>query len=197
MGRGRAPDRRHPPRQPLTAHQPRPSWKHSSPTPVCSRSPRTTRTTRPPRGSSPRPSRSSGRLDILINNAQEFRTGIALEDLSWDDMISTYESGVFATWRFMAAALPYLKETEGTVNVMGSGAGVQSVPHHGAYGSNKEANEREYPDVIADIPKGIALGRIGDAEKNVGSLCVYLAKPEGKYMTGSTFDVDGGAFIRP
>lgn len=112
-------------------------------------------------------------------------------------MISTYESGVFATWRFMAAALPYLKETEGTVNVMGSGAGVQSVPHHGAYGSNKEANEREYPDVIADIPKGIALGRIGDAEKNVGSLCVYLAKPEGKYMTGSTFDVDGGAFIRP
>ncbi|MGV9384107.1 SDR family NAD(P)-dependent oxidoreductase [Nonomuraea sp. NPDC003707] len=171
-----------------------------------------------------------GRLDILINNAQEFRTGIALEDLSWDDMISTYESGVFATWRFMAAALPHLKKTEGTVINMGSGAGVQSVPHHGAYGSNKEAirglsriaarewgrhkitvnvinpyvasaeserYEREHPDVIADILKGIALGRIGDAEQNVGSLCVYLAKPEGKYMTGSTFDVDGGAFIRP
>ncbi|MEV6033902.1 SDR family NAD(P)-dependent oxidoreductase [Nonomuraea sp. NPDC052116] len=30
-----------------------------------------------------------GRLNILIDNAQEFRTGIALEDLSRDDMIST------------------------------------------------------------------------------------------------------------
>ncbi|MET9243196.1 SDR family oxidoreductase [Nonomuraea sp. NPDC003709] len=63
--------------------------------------------------------------------------------------------------------------------------------------AESERYEREYPDVIADILKGIALGRIGDAEQNVGSLCVYLAKSEGKYMTGSTFDVDGGAFIRP
>ncbi|MFI6744418.1 SDR family NAD(P)-dependent oxidoreductase [Nonomuraea sp. NPDC050451] len=171
-----------------------------------------------------------GRLDILINNAQEFRTGKALQDITEDDMTATFASGFFATWRYMTAAYPHLKSTEGAVINMASGAGVQAVPNHGAYGPNKEAirgltriaakewgtdnitvnainpyvtsaeserYEREYPEVIADIVKGIALGRIGDAERHVGSLCVYLAKPEGKYMTGSTFDVDGGAFIRP
>ena len=25
---------------------------------------------------------------------------VAIEDLTWDDMISSYESGVFTTWRF-------------------------------------------------------------------------------------------------
>lgn len=171
-----------------------------------------------------------GRLDILINNAQEFRTGKAVEDISWDDMIASYESGVFATWRFMVAALPHLKPQQGTVINMSSGAGVQSVPLHGAYGSNKEAirglsriaakewgkfgvtvnvinpyvasaesdrYEREHPEIIADILKKLPLGRIGDAELNVGRLCVFLAKPEGKYQTGASFDVDGGSSIRP
>ncbi|MFI7067337.1 SDR family NAD(P)-dependent oxidoreductase [Kribbella sp. NPDC050124] len=171
-----------------------------------------------------------GQLDILINNAQEFRTGVGLEDISWDDMISSYESGVFATWRFMVASLPHLKDTGGTIINMGSGAGTQSIPKHGAYGSNKEAirglsriaarewgpfgitvnvinpyvasaesirYEREHPEIIAEIMKNLPLGRIGDAELNVGGLCVFLAKPEGKYMTGSTFDVEGGSFIRP
>lgn len=171
-----------------------------------------------------------GQLDILINNAQEFRTGIAIEDLSWDDMIASYESGVFATWRFMVAALPHLKQTQGTIINMGSGAGIQSLALHGAYGSNKEAirglsriaarewgkfgitvnvinpyvasaesvrYEREHPEIIAQIMKQLPLGRIGDAELHVGGLCVFLAKPEGKYMTGSTLDVEGGASIRP
>ncbi|AXH01013.1 SDR family NAD(P)-dependent oxidoreductase (plasmid) [Deinococcus wulumuqiensis] len=171
-----------------------------------------------------------GRLDILINNAQEFRTGIALDDLTWDDMHASYESGVFATWRFMVAALPHLKETKGTVINMGSGAGTQSLALHGAYGSNKEAirglsriaarewgefgitvnvinpyvasaeserYEREHPEIIAQIMKQLPLRRIGDAELNVGGLCLFLARPEGKYMTGSTFDVEGGSSIRP
>ncbi|MDF3309677.1 SDR family oxidoreductase [Rhodococcus sp. T2V] len=171
-----------------------------------------------------------GRLDILINNAQEFRTGKSVQDITWDDMQATFESGFFATWRFMTAAYPHLTDTEGTVINMSSGAGVQAVPNHGAYGPNKEAirgitriaakewgkdkitvntinpyvasaeserYEREFPEVIAEIMKGIALGRIGDAETNVGSLCVYLATEGGKYMTGASFDVDGGAFIRP
>src|SRR5262249_15213507 len=80
-----------------------------------------------------------GRLDILVNNAQEFRTGIRVEDITWDDMITSYESGVFAYWRFMVAAFPHLKESKGTVINFGSGAGSMGVPLNGAYGSNKEA----------------------------------------------------------
>lgn len=171
-----------------------------------------------------------GRLDILVNNAQEFRTGIAVEDLQWDDMLASYESGVFATWRFMVAALAHLKSTRGTIINMGSGAGTQSLALHGAYGSNKEAirglsriaarewgpfgitvnvinpyvasaesarYEAAHPDIIAKILSQTPLGRMGDAELNVGGLCIFLSKPEGKYMTGSTFDVEGGASIRP
>jgi NAD(P)-dependent dehydrogenase (short-subunit alcohol dehydrogenase family) len=171
-----------------------------------------------------------GRLDVLINNAQEFRTGTPLTDITEDDMTATFESGFFATWRYMAAAYPHLKATGGSVINMSSGAGVAAVPNHGAYGPNKEAirgltriaakewgadkitvnvinpfvasaeselYEQKFPEVFAEILKGVTLGRLGDAELNVGSLCVYLVTEGGKYMTGATFDVDGGAFIRP
>src|SRR5262249_37873565 len=80
-----------------------------------------------------------GRLDVLINNAQEFRTGVAVEDITWDDMIASYESGIFAYWRFMVAAFPHLKKSQGAIINMGSGAGTMSIPMNGAYGSNKEA----------------------------------------------------------
>src|SRR4029453_11405071 len=63
--------------------------------------------------------------------------------------------------------------------------------------AESERYEREYPEVIAQIMKQIPLGRIGDAELNVGGLVKFLASPEGRYMTGSTFDVEGGAFLRP
>ncbi len=41
------------------------------------------------------------------------------------------------------------------------------------------------------------LGAFGDAERDCGGLCVFLAKPESKYMTGMTFNVDGGLSLRP
>lgn len=171
-----------------------------------------------------------GKLDILINNAQEFHTMIPIEGYSWEQFYSTYESGVFATWRLMKASLPHLKESQGTIINMGSGAGTDAVPFHAAYGSNKEAirglsriaakelgphgitvnvicpftESAEYtrytkanPEMAASILKSVPLGRVGDAELNVGGLCVFLAKPEGKYITGGTFDVDGGTTIRP
>ena len=171
-----------------------------------------------------------GHLDILINNAQEFRTGKSVTDTTEDDMKATFDSGFFAVWRFMVAAYPHLRETRGTVINMASGAGVQAVPGHAAYGPNKEAirgltrivakewggdditvnsispyvasaesvrYEKAHPEIIAEIMKGVALGHIGDAELNVGSLCVYLASEGGHYMTGSNFDVDGGSSIRP
>jgi NAD(P)-dependent dehydrogenase (short-subunit alcohol dehydrogenase family) len=56
-----------------------------------------------------------GRLDILVNNAQIFRTGKALEDITEDDMLVSFESGFFATWRYMIAALPHLKDTQGSI----------------------------------------------------------------------------------
>jgi len=171
-----------------------------------------------------------GRLDILVNNAQQFNPPLSLEDHTWQHFADAYESGVFATWRYMVAAFDALKVTQGTVINMGSGAGVMAQPQQAAYGSNKEAIRgltriaaREwgghgitvnaisprthsaqsarflelYPDQLEDVLKASALGRFGDPELHVGGTCVFLAKPEGRFITGSTIDVNGGGAIRP
>lgn len=172
-----------------------------------------------------------GRLDILINNAQSFRPNVKVEDVSWDDITAVYESGVFGAWRLMQSALPYLKESEGTVINFGSGADTVNVPSYSAYASNKaamrsltriaakewgpynitlnilaplnpsaaadEINENEDAAAsVEEVLNSIPLRRVGDPETDIGSLCVFLATPEAHYLTGMTFDVDGGTSIR-
>jgi NAD(P)-dependent dehydrogenase (short-subunit alcohol dehydrogenase family) len=51
---------------------------------------------------------------------------------------------------------------------------------------------REYLDTWVDIVPLPPLGRIGDAERDIGALILYLASPD-CYMTGRTFQIDGGA----
>jgi NAD(P)-dependent dehydrogenase (short-subunit alcohol dehydrogenase family) len=46
--------------------------------------------------------------------------------------------------------------------------------------------------ILASVP----LRHLGNAEKEVSPVCVFLATPEGHYMTGMTFEVDGGTTIR-
>jgi NAD(P)-dependent dehydrogenase (short-subunit alcohol dehydrogenase family) len=48
------------------------------------------------------------------------------------------------------------------------------------------------PDDQRKHLEGIPLQRMGDAEKDIGSLVVFLAGPGGGYMTSRTFHVDGG-----
>ena len=43
-------------------------------------------------------------------------------------------------------------------------------------------------DVTAQIP----LGHWGDAEADIGRGVVYLAGPDGRYITGTTLMIDGG-----
>jgi NAD(P)-dependent dehydrogenase (short-subunit alcohol dehydrogenase family) len=56
-----------------------------------------------------------------------------------DDMYLSYETGVFATFRYMQACLPHLKKTAGTIVNYCSNSGMSSEPGSCAYGSNKEA----------------------------------------------------------
>lgn len=171
-----------------------------------------------------------GRIDILVNNAQTIRLETPLEELTEEDFQVSYQSGVFATWRYMVACLPYLKQTYGTVINMTSSAGILGLVKTGAYGSNKEAirgltriaahewapfgitvnvlnpamltetfrlYREQFPDNAQKLIDAIPLGDLGDPELHCGSLCVFLATPEGKYMTGMTFDIDGGGSMRP
>jgi peroxisomal 2,4-dienoyl-CoA reductase len=45
------------------------------------------------------------------------------------------------------------------------------------------------------IKRGVPLGRFGNAE-DVANMAVYLASPAGNYITGATFVVDGGEWLK-
>jgi NAD(P)-dependent dehydrogenase (short-subunit alcohol dehydrogenase family) len=171
-----------------------------------------------------------GRIDVLINNAQTAVTGVNLEDQSVDDVMVGMESGFFASFRYMKACFPYLKESQGTAINFASQAGLLGnwgmVGYNAAKEANRaltrtaarewaqhnitvnciipgmltegskeffDANPEHYKNSLANIP----LGRLGDPEKDAGSLVVFLASEGAHYLTGETFDIDGGRCLRP
>lgn len=54
-----------------------------------------------------------------------------------------------------------------------------------------------YPDVYEQTIKGIPLGRFGDAEKDIGGTCLYLASEAASYISGETITMQGGSGLRP
>jgi NAD(P)-dependent dehydrogenase (short-subunit alcohol dehydrogenase family) len=56
-----------------------------------------------------------------------------------------------------------------------------------------DANPEHYKHSLANIP----LGRLGDPEKDAGALVVFLASEGAHYLTGDTFNIDGGRVMRP
>lgn len=83
-----------------------------------------------------------GRLDILVNNAQEVARGPLL-DLTDEQMNGNWQSGPLATHRLMKMAYPHLKETKGTViNMCSSVMKRWDVGTYGAYAAVKAATEQ-------------------------------------------------------
>lgn len=54
-----------------------------------------------------------------------------------------------------------------------------------------------YPDLYKSTIRDIPLQHFGDAEQEIGPVCVFLASEEAKYITGQTIPVDGGTSLRP
>ncbi|HVW45209.1 MAG TPA: SDR family oxidoreductase [Amycolatopsis sp.] len=50
----------------------------------------------------------------------------------------------------------------------------------------------DLPDAGDALVSHVPLGRLGDTEKDIGRAVVYLAGPDGGYVTGTTLMVDGG-----
>jgi NAD(P)-dependent dehydrogenase (short-subunit alcohol dehydrogenase family) len=171
-----------------------------------------------------------GRIDVLINNAQVAVTGVNLEDQTVDDVMVGVDSGFLASFRYMKACFPYLKESQGTAINFASQAGLLGNVGMVGYNAAKEANRaltrtaaREWaqhnitvnciiPGMLTEGSKeffdanpehfkhslaNIPLGRLGDPEKDAGSLVVFLASDGAHYLTGETFDIDGGRCMRP
>ena len=65
-----------------------------------------------------------GRIDVLINNAQASASGVPLAEHTTEQFNLAMYSGLYATFYYMKACYPYLKETKGTVINFASGAGL-------------------------------------------------------------------------
>ena len=169
-------------------------------------------------------------FDVLINNAQASASGVTIENHTTEQFNLAMYSGLYATFYYMKACYPYLKETKGTVINFASGAGLFGNKGQSSYAAAKEGIrglsrvaatewgpdginvnvicplawtaqlegfEKAYPEAFKANVKMPPAGHFGDPELEIGRVCVQLANPDFKYMTGETITLEGGLGLRP
>ena len=163
-----------------------------------------------------------GRIDVLINNAQASASGVAIQDHTTEQFNLAMYSGLYATFHYMKACYPYLKETKGSVINFASGAGLFGNYGQCSYAAAKEAirglsrvaatewaKDGINTNVVCPLAWTAQLekfkanvkmppaGHFGDSELEIGRVCVQLASPDFKYMNGETLTLEGGMGLRP
>ncbi len=66
-----------------------------------------------------------------------------------------------------------------------------------AWTAQLEQFEKAYPEAFKANVHMPPAGHFGDAEMEIGRVCVQLAHPDFKYMTGETLTLEGGMGLRP
>lgn len=66
-----------------------------------------------------------------------------------------------------------------------------------AWTAQLEQFEKAYPDAFKANVKMPPMGHFGDSELEIGRVCVQLAMPDFKYMSGETLTLEGGMGLRP
>lgn len=66
-----------------------------------------------------------------------------------------------------------------------------------AWTAQLEHFAQAYPEAFKANVKMPPMGHYGDAEKEIGRVCVQLANPDFKYMSGETITLEGGMGLRP
>lgn len=79
-----------------------------------------------------------GALDILVNNAQTSKSGLALVEHSAEDFALAIQTGLYATFFYMKHAFPHLKKAQGKVINFASGAGISGTIGQASYAAAKE-----------------------------------------------------------
>ena len=171
-----------------------------------------------------------GRIDVLINNAQASASGVTIQDHTTEQFDLAMYSGLYATFYYMKAAYPHLKETQGSVINFASGAGLFGNKGQASYAAAKEGIrgmsrvaaaewgkdninvnivcplawtakleqfKNAYPEAFDANVEMPPMGRFGRAEEDIGRVCVQLASPDFKFMTGETLTLEGGLGLRP
>lgn len=66
-----------------------------------------------------------------------------------------------------------------------------------AWTAQLENFQKAYPEAFKANVKMPPAGHFGDAELEIGRVCVQLASPDFKYMNGETLTLEGGMGQRP
>lgn len=66
-----------------------------------------------------------------------------------------------------------------------------------AWTSQLEQFEKAYPEAFKQNVKMPPMGHYADAELEIGRVCIQLASPDFKYMSGETITLEGGMGLRP
>lgn len=66
-----------------------------------------------------------------------------------------------------------------------------------AWTAQLETFQREYPEAYEANVKMPPMGHLGNVETEIGRVCVQIATPDFKYMTGQTLTLQGGSGLRP
>lgn len=109
-----------------------------------------------------------GKLDCLVNNAQVSKSGVLLVDHTKEDFDLAVNSGLYATFFYMRAAFPYLKESQGSVINFASGAGLFGKLGQSSYAAAKEG--------IRGMSR-VAAAEWGEFGINVNVICPLAMTP--------------------
>ena len=141
-----------------------------------------------------------GRIDVLINNAQASASGVTIADHTTEQFDLAVYSGLYAAFYYMKACYPYLKETKGA-RVAATEWGPDGINVNVvcplAWTAQLEKFEQAYPDAFKANVKMPPMGHYGDVEKEIGRVCVQLASPDFKYMSGESLTLEGAMGQRP
>lgn len=81
-----------------------------------------------------------GTVDVIVNNAQSLPGSAPVEDVTYDMMLSAWNTGCIGSLNFMQECFPYMKaQGEGRVINFASATGMFGYKGNLAYASNKEA----------------------------------------------------------
>jgi meso-butanediol dehydrogenase/(S,S)-butanediol dehydrogenase/diacetyl reductase len=163
-----------------------------------------------------------GTVDILVQAAQHLARVGDLLDMPDEDIELLWTTGPRATLRFMRKCHPYLRgggsiinfgsstqikphhfgvyaATKDAIRALTRAAAVEWGPDQ--IRVNMLAPVTDSPNWIADRARrndnsppglGVPLGRVGDAERDIGRVVVFLAGEDSAYLTGQFLLADGG-----
>lgn len=111
---------------------------------------------------------SLGGIQILVNNAHDFRLGVPLEETTDELMERSWRTATLGTLYCMQACLPHLRERGGKIVNIGSGAGLDGDVGSASYVAAKEG--------VRALTR-VAAREWGPLGIHVNTLCPFASSP--------------------